>query len=80
MRASPWDIDLPTIWWIIWIGWFLVGEYIGYLYGGEMFTHHVWWVRNWAAKENATIIIFLLLAILLWVNFHFIREGWRYFS
>lgn len=80
IRTNPWDWDLPTFLWVGWMIQFFVYEWIGSRYGNEMFTHHVWWVRNWAWKEGATIVIFLLYAILAWLVFHFVREGWRFFG
>ena len=80
MAANPWDIDLPTVWWIVWVFAFFIGEAIGARYGDEMFTHHIWWVRNWAYQTGSTIVLFLIYALLLWINFHFIREGWRFFQ
>lgn len=79
MRTNPWDIDLPTIWWVAWILAFFVGEWIGSRYGNEMLTHHIWWVRNWAGQRGATIVLFLIYAVLAWINWHFIKEGWWFF-
>lgn len=80
MSRNPWDLDLTTWWWIIWMAWFAVGEYLGAKEGNEMFTHHMWWIRNWAGQRGATIVVFLFFAILAWLNWHFILEGWAFFQ
>ena len=75
-RENPWDLDLTTWWWIVWIVAFFVGEYLGARQGNEMFTHHIWWLRN----TGASIVLFLLFALLLWLNWHFFVEGWHFFQ
>lgn len=80
VTRNPWDLDGPTIFWIIWGIAFFVGEYWGRQYGNEMLTHHIWWVRNWASQTGASIILFLMGSILLWINWHFWIEGWKFFK
>ena len=72
MTSNPWDLDLTTWWWIVWIVMFFVGEWLGRS-DYEQFTHHIWWLRN----TGASIVLFLLYALLAWINWHFIVEGWR---
>ena len=79
MRSKPWDLALPTFLWIGWIVQFFLYEWLGARYGNEMLTHHIWWVRNWSYKEGATVVLFLMYALLAWAVYHFVREGWRFF-
>ena len=72
--ANPLDWDFMTGWWIVWAVMFFVGEIIG-ARQGEMLSHHIWWLRN----NGGSIVFFLILGILMWLNYHFIIEGWRVF-
>lgn len=67
---NPLTWDLPTAYWSVWIFLFFLGEYL--FRDGQMLSHHIWHLRN----NGPSIIVFLMGAILLWLNYHFLFEGW----
>ena len=69
---DTWDLDLTTWWWIVWSAMFFVGEWLGRS-DYEQFTHHVWAIRN----TRFSLVLFFLYAILGWINWHFLVEGWK---
>lgn len=72
---SPLDWDFMTAYWLAWTLAFFLGEYLGYREGNEMLSHHIWYIRN----TGDSIVLFMMYAILAWINYHFIVEGWRLF-
>ncbi len=78
--GNPWDWDFTTVFWVVWILAFFVGEILGRAEGNEMLTHHIWWIRNWSNHTGASIVLFLMFALLAWLNWHFIIEGWKFFK
>lgn len=73
--ANPFDLDWITIAWFFWLVQFAIYEYFGIKYGNETLSHHLWYIRN----TGVSIVRFLFFALLLWINWHFIREGWNFF-